>query len=152
MCPSGPLLMDSLQRRSGLLFTTALNTLASLESNWALRLLLAKSNPISVFIISKHTFLHLSDSVSAIQSAFVVWNQIMMKSLNSRSMKIFCLKNTQNLIGMKIPAAGLQFEAMSLRSSWNRGIQRDTSKPAFSYRNVSRLLYFGRQWKGPTWV
>lgn len=67
MCPSGPLLMDSLQRRSGLLFTTALSTLASLESDRALRLLLAKLNPFSIFIISKHTFLHLADAVSAIQ-------------------------------------------------------------------------------------
>lgn len=38
----------------------------------------------------------------------------MMKSLNSRSMKIFCLKNTQNLIGMKIPAAALSFEVIGL--------------------------------------
>lgn len=106
----------------------------------------------SIFIISKHTFLHLSDSALVIQYTFAVWNQTMMKSLNSHSMKIFCLKNTQNLIGTKTPAAGLQFEAVSLRHSWNSRNQRDTSKSSSSYRNVSRLLRFGRQWKAPTWV
>lgn len=64
----------------------------------------------------------------------------MMKSLNSHAIKIFCLKNIRNLIGMKIPAAGLKFEVISQRSSWNSEILRDTSKSSSSYRNVSRLL------------